>query len=133
MPWVGKMEDDFVVYENELQIEESKYLKLWSYSRNDVLSFERESARTRVRSVTDDTQRDKVVKKFAKWKDSSFYSYLALEKEAARNRKKFEISKKYVGRVTWCRRCALPLTANISNVCSSCEWIICSACGECNC
>lgn len=132
MLWVGNMEKDYVVFEEDLQTE-SPYLKLWSFKENEILSFDREQARLKVKTLKDEVLKKEIEAKYRLWKESSYFSYISEEKEAAARRKGFDLARKQMGRENWCHTCALPLKAKLTNVCGKCGWIKCSNCGACNC
>ncbi len=131
--WVGELDGDIVVYDIKLQIQGSAYLKLWSLQDNQVFSIERELARQKSRSIKAEQTQAIVKEKYLEWFALHYQTYLSEENEAVSRRRGMSLARTQLGRENFCKKCALPLTANLMNVCGQCGWIKCRHCGTCNC
>ena len=131
--WIGELDGEIVVFDIKLQIQGSAYLKLWSLKDNQVFSIERELARQKSSTIRAVQTQAIVKEKYLDWFSLHYQAYLSEENEAALRRKGMKLARTQLGRENYCKKCALPLTAKLMNVCGQCGWIKCHHCGACNC
>lgn len=161
MYWVGKMNDQYVIYDPNVQLDESIWVSLYFRAHKNYVPYVKNHARniiTRISPTHEEYSR--TVNSYEEWlqkdkelkitdaiddiKNREIKSQKRIKELKASHRNHVEqAGTKYLGvsqapkaqnvRTTVCYSCHKTISSDINLKCNSCGWIVCSSCGVCGC
>jgi hypothetical protein len=145
--WVGTNGEDILIFDREMQIENSPFVHLWSPTAQEMKSVNASMARVHMKTIKDDTLVAPAIESYLIWHAKNGADFLNEEKKYQRERRKGDELKQqtkseiyaakgnsnsYSHRSAQCHNCGKALNSSVQATCKTCGWIRC-ACGACGC
>ena len=155
--WVGVLDDVLLVFDEEIQLENSPHVFLWNVQAKEMQKYDPALLKKWIQKATAPSVIDAAESEYTAFKPTVVKEWLDIEIPRTRMRiakdlentpefrhksKMNELGKKYLGvrvsarkrphRVTICYACRATLDNTMQLECAACGWIICG-CGACGC